>query len=85
MEFLQFLENSTQATAAALYVIGVFLKKINKFPDFLIPYTLIALGIILCIWTLGVSPNGVIQGILAAGEAVLINQCYKQASNALKD
>ena len=78
-DFSEFLKSGTQIIVAVLYIIGVFLKRIKRFPDFLIPYMLVGVGIGLCGWISGLNPTSVIQGVLAAGSAVLIHQCYKQS------
>lgn len=82
MNFSEFLQSGTQIVVAALYVIGIFLKSLHKFPDNLIPFALTAIGVAVCGWNSGLSAGSVIQGILAAGAAVLINQCYKQSEKA---
>lgn len=69
--------------AIALYVIGMFCKSSTRVNDKLIPFILLVLGIL---GALGLMPiqdkvsftDAVIQGVLAAGMAVLSNQGYKQ-------
>jgi len=61
-----------------LYVIGVFLKKIPKLADWLIPWILLGLGMIGGFFLAGMNVHGILQGILAAGASVFTNQLYKQ-------
>ncbi|MCI8360013.1 MAG: holin [Clostridiales bacterium] len=63
--------------AAALYVLGVFLKAVPKIPNWVIPFILTAAGVAFGLLLIG-GAGGVLQGILAAGLAVLVNQGYKQ-------
>ncbi|MCI8361537.1 MAG: holin [Clostridiales bacterium] len=63
--------------AAALYVLGVFLKAVPKIPNWVIPFVLTAAGVVFGMLLTG-GADGVLQGVLAAGLAVLVNQGYKQ-------
>ena len=72
-----FLAENMYITAAALYVIGVFLKAIPKIPNWVIPFVLTAAGVVFGLLLVG-GADGVLQGVLAAGLAVLVNQGYKQ-------
>ena len=66
---------------AVLYVLGIFLKRVPNLPSWTIPFILTGLGIILGILILGV-PQGILQGILSAGGAVLVDQMIKQVNQA---
>ena len=88
-QIIEFLGENMYMTAIALYIIGVFLKSIPKIPNWVIPFALAGVGILLGVLLVGVPSssvdgyvNGVIQGILAAGAAVLVNQGYKQIKEA---
>lgn len=72
-----FLAENMYITAAALYVMGVFLKAIPKIPNWVIPFVLTAAGVAFGLLLVG-GADGVLQGVLAAGLAVLVNQGYKQ-------
>lgn len=76
-----FLSENMYLVAAALYIIGVFLKMIPKIPNWVIPFVLTAVGIVFGLLIAG-GADGVLQGILAAGLAVLVNQGYKQIKEA---
>ena len=73
----QFLSENMYIVAAALYVLGIFLKAVPRIPNWVIPFALTAVGIGFGVLLIG-APGGVLQGILAAGLAVLVNQGYKQ-------
>ena len=79
-----FLSENMYIVAAALYIIGVFLKMIPKIPNWVIPFVLTAVGIVFGLLIAG-GADGVLQGILAAGLAVLVNQGYKQIVNAVSE
>jgi hypothetical protein len=77
------LDAAVLPLAIALYVIGVFLKKIPKVRDWFIPWILLALSIVAANFLLGCNVSSAIQGILACGIAVLGNQLYKQTQIGL--
>ena len=77
---------------AALYVIGVFLKRTPEkyMPDWCIPWVLVILGILGSIgievidqtFSSALLTTSILQGLCAAGVAVLGNQVYKQITKA---
>jgi hypothetical protein len=62
----------------ALYLLGLFMKKVPKIPDWVIPLALLGLGILGAVLLVGFTIDGVIQGVLVAGVTVFVNQAYKQ-------
>ena len=72
-----FLAENMYIVAAALYVLGVFIKAIPRIPNWVIPFVLTAAGVAFGLLLVG-GADGVLQGILATGLAVLVNQGYKQ-------
>ena len=72
-----FLAENMYIAAAALYVLGVFVKAVPRIPNWVIPFILTAAGVAFGLLLIG-GADGVLQGILAAGLAVLVNQGYKQ-------
>ena len=64
-----------------LYVIGIFLKRTPKVPDWLIPWILTGLGMIGAFFLSGMKLSGILQGVLVAGVTVFANQLYKQTMN----
>lgn len=69
-----------------LYLMGMAFKRSQRVKDKHIPFAVGGIGVLLaCIYefaTLGVCWDalfdGLVQGILCAGAAVLVNQAYKQ-------
>ena len=82
MDIMQFIGENTYVVAAALWVIGGFIKAVPKIPNWTIPFVLTAAGVGLCAGLMGVSVQAVMQGILCAGGAVLIDQGRKQVKKA---
>lgn len=90
MDFTKFIKPELLVLVPVLYFIGWILKKTPKVSDWLIPYVLAALGILLSIVylftteqpSLQAAFTAVTQGILVAGASVLGNQLVKQAKNA---
>lgn len=82
MDFMKFLVEQGVIIAAGLYVFGVFLKKAPFMPDWLIPFILTVLGVAAAGFSMegGFTVNNILQGIFAAGAAVLANQMHKQAA-----
>ena len=76
-QLTSFLAENMYIVAAALYVLGVFIKAIPKIPNWVILFVLTAAGVAFGLLLIG-GADGVLQGILAAGLAVLVNQGYKQ-------
>lgn len=82
----EYLQPETVAVAVGLYVLGMLLKGSKKVMDWIIPFVLLGLGIVLCIAIYEIQTpgpeaiiQGFLQGIFATGSAVLVNQLYKQA------
>lgn len=68
-----------------LWILGYFLKKTPKFPDWLIVWTLITIGILASLFLIGFNINGVIQGVLAAGVSALGYDLFKQTKKAAQE
>lgn len=78
----QFLLDKALIVVVALLVVGVFLKKTPRIPDWLIPWILTVSGIGLAWGVIGeISVQATIQGILAAGIASLGHQLWKQTTD----
>jgi len=78
MNLLDFIIKDSYILVPVLYVIGVFLKRTPKIPDWLIPWILLGLGMIGAFFLSGMKLSGVLQGVLVAGVTVFANQLYKQ-------
>ena len=77
----QFITENMYIVAAVLYVLGVFLKSVPNIPDWTIPFILTAIGIAFGVALIGI-PQGILEGVLCAGAAVLVNQMVKQVQKA---
>lgn len=81
MDFSQFIVQQGIYIAAGLYVLGVLIKNTPVIPDWVIPWILIACGIIAAGFSMegGFTIQNIIQGVFAAGAATLTNQAWKQS------
>lgn len=87
---LTFIPEFLLIVIAATYIVGVFLKRIETFPDKYITVLLMLFGITFAVLlniinaqykiALDVIINGILQGILCWGVAVGINQTVKQVN-----
>ena len=85
---LNFIPENLMILIVAIYVVGIFLKKMNSVPDKYITLILMLFGITFAVLldiinsqykvVLDVAVNGILQGILCWGVAVGINQTTKQ-------
>ena len=73
----QALQEDMHIVVLALYVLGTVLKRIKAVPDCLISVFLAGIGMVLGYLVKG-GVQGVMQGILASGAAVMCNQVIKQ-------
>jgi len=80
-----FMADRALILVPALWVVGAVVKKTPVIADWLIPYILLALGVSGGLVTVGATADGVIQGVLAAGLAVLGHQLVKQTGEAMTD
>ena len=86
LNLLEYVTQEILPLSAALFVIGLFLKKTPRVPDWTIVWVILVLGIVgavaLLWWELGTVPivQAVIQGVLAAGVPVLVYQLIKQTN-----
>lgn len=78
MSLMDYIVKDAYVLVPVLYVIGVFLKRTPRIPDWLIPWILMGLGMIGAFFLSGMKLGGVLQGVLVAGVTVFANQLYKQ-------
>lgn len=88
LNILDFLKEGYFIVIVALYVVGIFLKKLENIKDKWITTILMLLGITIAVLLaiinakykvdLEVVLNGILQGILCWGVAVGVNQTVKQ-------
>ena len=75
---IQYITENALILIPVLNIIGVILKDTKKIPDKYIPLILLGFGILGAVAVMGLSPEGVVQGILVTGTAVYGNQIVKQ-------
>ncbi|MGL4875192.1 MAG: phage holin family protein [Clostridium sp.] len=75
---MNFIPEQLLVLVVAIYVLGVFFKKIEKVNDTLIPILLMVFAVVFSLVLSGPSPEAFLQGVLCWGAAVGINQTYKQ-------
>lgn len=81
MNLMDYIIQEAYVLVPVLYVIGVFLKRTPKVPDWLIPWILMVLGMVGAFFLSGMKLNGILQGVLVTGVTVFANQLYKQTIN----
>ena len=83
MDILKYVIEKALILIPVLYIIGAFLKNtplLNN-NDWLIPWILLVLGVMGGTAIVGITAEGVIQGVLVAGATVFCNQLIKQTAN----
>lgn len=78
MDLMQFIPEQLFILIAAIYVLGICLKKIKKIKDNFIPVILILFAIAFSIVLQGLSGESILQGIICWGVSIGINQTGKQ-------
>ena len=88
MDIISFIPSNLLIVIVAIYVVGVFLKKIEMIKDKYITILLMLFGITFAVLlsiinakykvSLEVIVNGLLQGILCWGVSVGVNQTVKQ-------
>jgi hypothetical protein len=81
MDLMDYIVKDSYILVPVLYVIGIFLKRTPKVPNWLIPWILTGLGMIGGFFLAGMKLSGILQGVLVAGLTVFANQLYKQTIN----
>lgn len=84
---IKFVPEQLLIVVAALFILGVYLKKTPKVEDWCIPWILTLVGILgsIAIMVIGntvsipIIATGIFQGIVCSGCAVLVNQISKQS------
>lgn len=80
---MEFIMENVLYLVPMLIVLGKIIKEIPKIPNWLIPFTLLVLGVIAANAILGWSVPATVQGVLVAGTAVFGNQAWKQGAKAI--
>ena len=78
----EFLVENCAIVVPVLYIVGIVLKNTPKIKDWLIPYILGVLGMVICtiitVTGQGAVITGILQGIVTAGLSVYAHQLIKQ-------
>jgi len=82
LELIEFLNQNYYMLVPALWVIGYALKQTPRVPDWAIIWVLLGISIVIGTITFGFSGEGIINGVIAAGVAVLGHQMFKQTTGA---
>ena len=80
MEILEYIINEALIIIPVLWILGSFLKRTPKVQDWIIPWVLLAVGILAALGIIGPTVDAAIQGVLVAGAAVLGHQLLKQTT-----
>ncbi|WP_019152611.1 phage holin family protein [Robertmurraya massiliosenegalensis] len=78
MELLDFLNKNYYILVPALWVVGYALKQTPKIANWTIIWILLGLAIMIGTFAFGFSVDAILNGIIAAGVAVLGHQMFKQ-------
>jgi MFS superfamily sulfate permease-like transporter len=78
-EIIKFIAEQILVLVPVLFVIGLLLKNTPKVPDWIIPWALLVIGIVLAVLLIGDLLQGIIQGVLVVGATVLAHQLVKQS------
>lgn len=68
----------------ALMVLGLALKSTPFIPRWMIVWIIIFSGVLASVFTIGLSVNGVANGIIAGGASITSHQMIKQTMSARK-
>ena len=80
MEFIDYIISEALIIIPVLWILGSFLKRTPKVQDWIIPWVLLAVGILAALGIIGFTVDAAVQGILVAGAAVLGHQLVKQTT-----
>ncbi|MDQ0257917.1 putative membrane protein [Evansella vedderi] len=81
MEFVDYVMREALILVPVLMIIGKIIKNTPRVRNWMIPYILLVLGIILAGLIMGFSVESFIQGVLVTGAAVFGHQLFKQGKN----
>jgi len=81
LDLIEYLNHNYLMLVPALWVVGIAIKQTPFIPNWLIIWILLAISIIFFTIAFGFSYEGLINGVVAAGVAVLGHQIVKQTLN----
>ncbi|WP_272509113.1 phage holin family protein [Clostridium ganghwense] len=80
IDLMKYVTEQALILIPVLYVLGIIIKNIPNIPDWVIPWIILMVSIVLSVLILEINVQAVIQGILVAGVTVLSNQLVKQTT-----
>ena len=78
MDFMNFILDNALIFIPVIYILGSMLKGLEQVQDKYIPIILLPIGIALSVFSMGLSVDSIVQGVLVVGAAVYVNQVSKQ-------
>lgn len=84
MDLMEFIPEQLLGIVAAIYVLGVGIKRTETIKNNYIPIILLGAGIMFSVGVQGISTTAIIQGVLCWGVAIGINQTGKQLNKEEK-
>lgn len=78
MELMNFILEKALIFIPVIYILGSMLKGLEQVQDKYIPIILLPIGIALSVFSMGLSVDSIVQGVLVVGAAVYVNQVSKQ-------
>lgn len=84
MDFMQFVSKEMLIYVVVLVGLGKILKSTSMIKDWLIPWILLIVSLGLCLWSLGLTVNAVVQAVIIVAAAVYSNQLVKQTTEGIK-
>ena len=78
MDLMNFILDNALIFIPVIYILGAMLKGLEYVQDKYIPIILLPIGIALSIFSMGLSVDSLVQGVLVVGAAVYVNQVSKQ-------
>ena len=83
--FIDYVMEEALILIPVLFIFGKLLKETPKLANWLIPYILLVVGVVLAFFLIGFTVHGIVQGVLVSGTAVFTHQLFKQAKNKDKE
>ena len=78
MDLMNFILDNALIFIPVIYILGTMLKGLEYVQDKYIPIILLPIGIVLSVFSMGLSVDSFVQGVLVVGAAVYVNQVSKQ-------
>lgn len=78
MDLMNFILDNALIFIPVIYILGTMLKSLEYVQDKYIPIILLPIGIVLSVFSMGLSVDSFVQGVLVVGAAVYVNQVSKQ-------